>query len=112
MKISNLLETITPSSSTANTNTSAPKFGRSDKFLEEETVEECTTAGSVASVATPVGGMQRRGKGSIFSGIKTSEKFPNSQSVKEVEEAVTLDRSKVPNYPNDVETTKIGRAHV
>ena len=85
MKINNLLEGITAASSPENATSPAPKFGRSDKFLEEkeEQVEECTTSGSVASVASPVGGMQRRGKGSIFAGIKTSSKYPNSKVVKE-----------------------------
>ena len=84
MKINSLLET-TASSDPANATSSAPKMGRSDKFLEEkdETVEESTTSGSVASVDAPVGTMQRRGKGSMFAGIKTSSKYPNSKSVKE-----------------------------
>ena len=77
MKISSLLENITPSSSTANTTSSAPKFGRDEDTLEE------TTSGCIATVDQPVGKMQRRGKGSIFSGIKTSSKFPNSKTVKE-----------------------------
>lgn len=125
MKIQTLLEFETPSSGLGLTANTAPRFGRSDKFLEEENIEETTTSGSVASVVQPMGKV--RSRGSIFSGIKTSEKFPNSKSVKEsdldsykakqkqdfetegemdVDEAVTLDRSKVPNYPNDVETTK------
>ena len=82
MKINNLLESITAASSPENATNSAPKMGRSDKFLEDQ-VEESTTSGCVASVAAPVGKMQRRGKGSIFSGIKTSDKFPNSKVVKE-----------------------------
>ena len=84
MKINSLLES-TVASDPANATSSAPTMGRSDKFLEEkdETVEECTSSGSVASVDSPIGGMQRRGKGSMFAGIKTSDKFPNSKAVKE-----------------------------
>ena len=77
MKINSLLEGQTPSSSIANTTSSAPVFGRDDEHLEE------TTSGCIASVASPIGNVQRRGKGDIFSGIKTSKKFPNSKSVKE-----------------------------
>ncbi len=70
MKINKLLESSTPTSDASNITTSAPKFGRDDKTLEE------TTAGSIATVASPVGKV--RSRGSIFSGIKTSEKFPNT----------------------------------
>lgn len=85
MKINSLLESSTPSSDTANSTSTAPEFGRSDKFLEEkdETVEESTTSGSVATVAAPIGGMQRRAKGSMLQGIKSSAKYPNSKAVKE-----------------------------
>jgi TonB family protein len=87
MKINNLLESITTASSPENATNSAPTMGRSDKFLEDEHLEEtsagATGSGSVASVASPVGGTQRRGKGSMFQGIKTSEKYPNSKAVKE-----------------------------
>lgn len=81
MKISTLLET--PTTSIGPNDTQAPRFGRSDKVLERgntsEKVEEMsTTSGAIGSVATPMPGMQRRGKGSMFSGIKTSKKFPNS----------------------------------
>lgn len=70
MKINKLLESSTPTSDASNITTSAPKFGRDDKALEE------TTAGPIATVASPVGKV--RSRGSIFSGIKTSEKFPNT----------------------------------
>jgi hypothetical protein len=85
MKITSLLETFTtPSTDPVGLQSQqAPKFGRSDKFLEEENLDETTTSGSVAIVAQPMGGVQRRSKGSIFSGIKTSKKFPNSKAVKE-----------------------------
>ena len=90
MKITSLLqEGITAASSPENATNSAPQMGRSEKFLEDQ-IDETTSSGSVASVATPVGGMQRRGKGSIFSGIKTSSKFPNSQAVKEGESMSTF----------------------
>ena len=90
MKINSLLET-TAASDPANATNSAPHFGRSDKFLEEkdkeETVEESsaggTSSGSIATVAGSTGGMQRRGQGSMFAGIKTSSKYPNSKAVKE-----------------------------
>ena len=82
MKIDNLLaENITSSSNPdQGAGGQAPKFGRSEKFLEDETIEETTTSGAIATNAAPVGGMQRRGKGSIFSGIKTSKKFANSDA--------------------------------
>ena len=83
MKIDSLFENVTPSSSPAGLQSQqAPKFGRNPDVLEDENLEE-TTSGCVASVSQPIGGVQRRGKGSIFSGIKTSQKFPNSKTVKE-----------------------------
>jgi len=42
-----------------------------------------STSASVASVSQPLGRVKRRGKGSMLQGIKTSDKFPNSVSVKE-----------------------------
>jgi hypothetical protein len=45
--------------------------------------ETSTTSGAIAPAAVAAGPIQRRGKGSIFSGISTSEKFPNSKSVEE-----------------------------
>ncbi|MFY8211363.1 MAG: hypothetical protein ACOVLB_01675 [Candidatus Nanopelagicus sp.] len=56
--------------------------GRRDDKLEEMSTG-ITSLGSVASVAAPIGKMQKRNKGSIFAGIQTSEKFPNSKAVKE-----------------------------
>jgi hypothetical protein len=84
MKIDSILETFTTPTTdpVGNQSQQAPKFSRSDKFLEEENLDE-TTSGSIASVDSPVGGMQRRGKGSMFQGIKTSKKFANSATVKE-----------------------------
>jgi len=51
----------------------APKFGRSDVAIEETTV-----AGNVGGGAPSNMGMQRRGQGSMFQGIKTSKKFANT----------------------------------
>ena len=56
--------------------------GRDDAKLEE-TSAGATGSGSIATVAAPIGKMQKRNKGSIFAGIQTSEKFPNSKAVKE-----------------------------
>lgn len=87
MKITTLLETnTTPSSDpAANQSQQAPKFGRDPHVLEDEQLDEMTAGatGSVATVAQPIGGVQRRGKGSMLQGIKTSKKFPNSTAVKE-----------------------------
>ena len=55
---------------------------------------ESTTSGSVATVATPVGKTQTRGKGiypnekggNLLTGKKTNKKFANSKSVKESQE--------------------------
>jgi hypothetical protein len=85
MKVSSLLENITPASAPNQEGSQAPKFGRDPNVLEDDDkkLDETTTSGSVATVAQPVGGVQRRGKGSIFQGVKTSKKFPNSAPVKE-----------------------------
>ena len=56
--------------------------GRDEDKLEEMS-SGATGSGSIATVAAPIGKMQKRAKGSIFSGIATSEKFPNSKAVKE-----------------------------
>jgi hypothetical protein len=96
MKISHLSETnSTPTSGPDQmAGSQAPKMGRSNKFLEEkeeETVEECTTSGSVASASAPIGGMNRRGKGSMLKGINTSSKYANSAAVKEGRDAYQRD---------------------
>ena len=84
MKIANLLEMTTPSSDPSNMGGGqAPKFGRDPHVLEDEKIEE-TTAGSISTGEPTNMGMQRRGKGSMFQGIKTSKKFVNS-SVTEAE---------------------------
>ena len=80
MKISKLLENPTPLSSPDNMGGSqAPHFGRDPEILEDEQIDETsTTAGVVGGgVATDLG-MQRRSKGSIFQGVRTSKKFVNS----------------------------------
>ena len=86
MKISKLLENPTPSS-TSDLNGGgyggqAPRFGRDPEILEDEQIDEtsagATGTGSVGGgVATDLG-MQRRSKGSIFQGVRTSKKFVNS----------------------------------
>jgi len=83
MKISSLLETITPASAPNQEGSQAPKFGRHPHVLEDDKIEETTTSGSVATGEPTNLGIQRRGKGSIFQGVKTSKKFPNSKAVKE-----------------------------
>lgn len=85
MRISTLLETMTTPASDPASNQSqqAPKFGRNPHVLEDDDTLEETTAGSVATGTPDIMGVQRRGKGSIFAGVKTSKKFPNSKSVKE-----------------------------
>jgi hypothetical protein len=91
MKIKNLLEMTTPSSDTSNMGGSqAPKFGRDPHVLEDEKIEE-TTAGSVATGEPTNMGVQRRGKGSMFQGIKTSKKFVNSP----VKEAIEPEQEKI-----------------
>lgn len=167
MRISTLLETnTTPSSDpVANQSQQAPKFGRNPHVLEDDEKLDETTAGAIATGEPTNMGVQRRGKGSMFQGIKTSKKFANSAAVTEMDksqtppgrdggeqggkeytakpiaskevqdqaleklkkilskpenmavlkrlktkegvaEAVTLDRSKNPSYPNDPATVK------
>jgi len=59
------------------------KLLESTQEVVGESTAGSTSSGSISSVSTPVGGMQRRGKGSMFAGIKTSAKYPNSEAVKE-----------------------------
>ena len=113
MKISSLLENITPSSDPANATSPAPQFGRSNKVLEkkdkvEETSAGATGSGSVATVSNPIGGMKSRG--SIFSGVKTSSKYPNSRKAgikenKEVEEGRYYNRDA---YQRDYDSSRTG----
>ena len=85
MKITTLLETnTTPSSDPAGLQSQqAPKFGRDPHVLEDDEKLDETTAGAIATGEPTNMGMQRRGKGSMLQGIKTSKKFPNSTAVKE-----------------------------
>jgi hypothetical protein len=83
MKISHLQEgSVAGDPGITQNSGDAPRFGRDPKVLEkakqDKKVEETTVAGAVASVAQPMGKMQRRSN-SIFSGIKTSSKYPNSR---------------------------------
>lgn len=59
----------------------AAEFGRDKDVLESDA--GTSTASGIASSTKAVGGMQRRGKGSMLQGIKTSDKYANSQAVKE-----------------------------
>lgn len=91
MKIDSLFENVTPSSTPVGNNpSSAPKFGRNPKVLEDDKIDEtssgATGSGSVATVSQPIGNLQKRqGTGALLKGIKTSAKFPNSKAVKEEE---------------------------
>jgi hypothetical protein len=83
MKISHLQEgSLAGDPSITQNAGDAPRFGRNPSVLEKEKktdkVEETTVAGVVASVSAPVGKMHKRSN-SIFSGIKTSEKYANSR---------------------------------
>jgi len=88
MKISNLLETATPSSM-PDPNTAAPKFGRSDDVLESGVGS--TTSSSVATDSKPMGKMRTRGQGSMFKGISTSSKYANSKKAGISEDSVNED---------------------
>ena len=46
--------------------------------LTEEASVSSTTAGSIAPVNTPIGGMVTRNAGSFFAGTNTSDEFPNT----------------------------------
>ena len=95
MKITTLLETnTTPSSDpAANQSQQAPKFGRDPNVLEDEQLDEMTAgatgSGSVATGEPTNMGVQRRGKGSMLQGIKTSKKFANSAAVTEMDKSQT-----------------------
>jgi hypothetical protein len=88
MKISTLLEMATPSSM-PDPNTAAPKFGRSDDVLESGV--GTSTAGGITSVSKPMGKMQKRGQGSMFKGISTSNKYANSAKAGISEDSVNED---------------------
>jgi hypothetical protein len=88
MKISNLLETATPSSM-PDPNTAAPKFGRSDEMLESDA--GTSTSGGMGSVSKSMGKMRTRGQGSMFKGISTSSKYANSRKAGISEDSVNED---------------------
>ena len=46
--------------------------------LTEEASACSTTAGSVATVSMPIGGMITRNTGSFFAGANTTDEFPNT----------------------------------
>jgi len=78
MKISHLQEgTVAGDPGITQNAGDAPHFGRNPRVLEKSEKVEETTAGCVATVASPVGKMNKRSN-SIFSGIKTSKKYANS----------------------------------
>ena len=88
MKISHLQENLTPSSAPS-ASVPGPKFGRSDEMLESGTVSSAstTTAGVIATGT----GEQRKGKKSIFQGIKNAGGFANSRKAGISEDAINED---------------------
>jgi len=77
-----------------------------DFTMNSKQFAESTTSGAIASVATPVGKTQTRGKGiypnekggNLLTGKKTNEKFANSKSVKE-----SQDQGVAEGFPHDVD---------
>jgi len=52
---------------------------RANEFIAENATAGATNSGSVATVALPMGAMQKRNGGSFFTGAKYSnEPFPNT----------------------------------
>lgn len=51
---------------------------RASEFVVENASVASTTAGSMAPVAMPLGGVIRRNGGSFFSGVSTSDPTPNT----------------------------------
>jgi hypothetical protein len=51
---------------------------RAQEFIRENASVGATSSGSIATVATPMGGMQSRTGGSFFSGKYTTDPFPNT----------------------------------
>ena len=88
MKISHLQENLTPSSAPS-APVPGPKFGRSDEMLESGTGSSTstTTAGVIATGT----GEQRKGKKSIFQGIKNAGGFANSRKAGIGEGAINED---------------------
>ena len=105
--------TTTSTDPVGNQSQQAPHFGRSNKVLEkkdkvEETSAGATGSGSIATVSNPIGGMKSRG--SIFSGVKTSSKYPNSRKAgikenEEVEEGRYYNRDA---YQRDYDSSRTG----
>ena len=98
MKISNLRESdITPSSGPDNMATGqAPKMGRSNDVLET------MTSGSIATGEPSNLGTQRRGKQSIFKGIKTSKKFANSSAAGIYEDEISEEQLQAKKRREDI----------
>ena len=77
-----------------------------DFIMKSTHFTESTTSGAIATVATPVGKTQTRGKGvypnekggNLLTGKKTNEKFANSKSVKE-----SQDQGVAEGFPHDVD---------
>ena len=76
MKISHLQENLTPASAPS-APVPGPKFGRSDEMLESDTGSSAST--TTAGAITTRTGEQRKGKKSIFQGIKNAGGFANSR---------------------------------
>jgi hypothetical protein len=51
---------------------------RANEFIAENATAGATSSGSVATVATPMGGPQKRNAGSFFTGVSTSAPTPNT----------------------------------
>ena len=121
MKISHLQEgSVSGDPGITQNNQQAPKFGRDPTTLEqvanvpnigfksprdpkvlEKKVEETTTAGAVASVAQPMGKMQKRSN-SIFSGIKTSSKYANSRKAGIYEDEISEEQLKAKHQKEEL----------
>ena len=112
MKISHLQEgTVAGDPGITQNSQQAPRFGRDPTTLEqvanlpnigfksardpkvlEKKVDETTVAGNFGGGAPTNMGMQRRG--SIFSGIKTSSKYPNSKKAGIYEDEISEEQLK------------------
>lgn len=114
MKITTLLETMTTPTSdpVGNQSQQAPKFGRDPYVLEDDEKLDETTSGAISTGEPTNLGVQRRGRGSMLQGIKTSKKFPNSEAVKEgVAEGSgknVVKSVKVRNFRHDLVDTGMG----
>jgi hypothetical protein len=85
-----------------------------DFIMNSKQFTESTTSGAIATVATPVGKTQTRGKGiypnekggNLLTGKKTNEKFANSKSVKESQEQDVSEASNRLTIPDSPYTRK------